>query len=60
MNSYFSCLPLLEKANNAPEDPSRVIIVGSASGMTEGGYLAYRSSKAAVHSLAMNLAVYLT
>ena len=69
--SYFSCLPLLEKASNAPEDPSRVIIIGSVAGISEGDHkslvgklhytgLAYNSSKAAVHSLAMNLAVYLT
>ncbi len=36
--SYFSCLPLLEKASNAPEDPSRVIIIGSVAGISEGDH----------------------
>ena len=68
---YFSCLPLLEKASNAPEDPSRVIVMGSIAGIGEGDLrgmvgkshntsMVYNSSKSAVHSLAMNLAVYLT
>jgi NAD(P)-dependent dehydrogenase (short-subunit alcohol dehydrogenase family) len=67
---FFSCLPLLEKASDAPENPSKVIIIGSISGIREGesdlfGKLkvastVYSTSKSAVHSLAMNLAVYLT
>ncbi|GBB93223.1 hypothetical protein RclHR1_21310001 [Rhizophagus clarus] len=70
---YFmtiACLPLLEKASNAPEDPSRVIIIGSVAGEIEGDIkgidianrtsLVYNTSKAAVNSLARNLAVYLT
>ncbi|RIA87311.1 hypothetical protein C1645_772520 [Glomus cerebriforme] len=73
MSVYFmtmACLPLLEKASNAPEDPSRVIIIGSISGIYEGDLnglnkvsetsMVYNTSKAAVHSLAKNLAVYLT
>ena len=66
----FSCLPLLEKASNAPEDPSKVIIMGSIAGISEGDFdaigkwnltsTAYSTSKFAVHALAMNLAVYLT
>ncbi|CAG8690667.1 10885_t:CDS:2 [Funneliformis caledonium] len=67
----MACLPLLEKASHAPEDPSRVIVMGSISGLSEGDLkgivgkfyntsLAYNCTKAAVHSLAMNLAVYLT
>jgi NAD(P)-dependent dehydrogenase (short-subunit alcohol dehydrogenase family) len=66
----FSCLPLLEKASNAPEDPSKVIIIGSIAGIYEGDLkgigrvdrtsMVYSTSKAAVHSLARNLAVYLT
>uniref|UniRef100_A0A1D1YSA1 Rhamnolipids biosynthesis 3-oxoacyl-[acyl-carrier-protein] reductase n=1 Tax=Anthurium amnicola TaxID=1678845 RepID=A0A1D1YSA1_9ARAE len=70
---YFmtmACLPLLEKASNVPEDPSKVIIIGSISGIYEGDLngigrvdrtsMVYNTSKAAVHSLARNLAVYLT
>ena len=67
----FSCLPLLEKASNAPEDPSKVIIIGSITGISEGDIegivgrwkitsTVYSTSKSAVHALAMNLAVYLT
>jgi len=66
----IACLPLLEKASNAPEDPSKVIIMGSITGISEGDFdaigkwnltsTAYSTSKFAVHALAMNLAVYLT
>lgn len=69
-NWLFSCLPLLEKASNAPENPSKVIIIGSTAGISEGDLrgidrmyrttMVYNTSKAAVHSLARNLAVYLT
>ena len=69
--NLFSCLPLLEKASSAPEDPSKVIIIGSIAGINEGDFdsmvgkwkkasTVYSTSKSAVHSLAMNLAVYLT
>jgi NAD(P)-dependent dehydrogenase (short-subunit alcohol dehydrogenase family) len=73
MSVYYmtvACLPLLEKASNAPEDPSRVIIMGSIAGLSEGDFdamgkwnltaMAYSTSKFAAHALAMNLAVYLT
>ncbi|CAB4406632.1 unnamed protein product [Rhizophagus irregularis] len=67
-----ACLPLLEKASNAPENPSKVIIMGSIAGIIEGDFrsldkmkmnrttMVYNTSKAAAHSLARNLAVYLT
>jgi len=71
MGVYFmtiACLPLLKKASNAPENPSRVIIIGSIAGIYEGDIagkwnmtpMVYNISKSAVHSLARNLAVYLT
>ncbi|CAG8450321.1 2612_t:CDS:2, partial [Scutellospora calospora] len=69
VKSYIRCLPLLEKASHKPDDPSRVIIVGSISG--EGDLrgivevkritsIVYNSSKAAVHNIAKNLAVHFT
>ncbi|CAG8488785.1 7882_t:CDS:2 [Diversispora eburnea] len=67
----IACLPLLEKASHKPSDPSRVIVIGSISGIAEGDFrgiveatkvtsLPYNVSKAAVHNVAMNLAVNLT
>ncbi|CAG8605037.1 8937_t:CDS:2 [Cetraspora pellucida] len=67
----IACFPLLEKASHKPDDPSRVIIIGSISGIGEGDLrgiveakrvtsVPYNTSKAAVHSIAKNLAVHFT
>lgn len=54
-------LPLLEKAAD-PEDPSRVINIGSIDGLKSPVFstFSYGPSKAAVHHLTRNLAVHLT
>ncbi|CAH1756907.1 10091_t:CDS:2 [Entrophospora sp. SA101] len=64
----IACLPLLQKASNAPQHPSKVIIIGS---MGEGNLeslvaaqkdtaLPYNVSKWALNGLSRNLAAYLT
>jgi NAD(P)-dependent dehydrogenase (short-subunit alcohol dehydrogenase family) len=54
-----ACLPLLEKAA-APDDPARVINIGSIDGLAVSDLenFAYGPSKAAVHHLTRNLAVH--